>query len=61
MLTSLFSLFYVTGECHSSYTKDEPSIFGWGLKKAEGLIELRANERIPIKDKSDPCPLVDES
>ena len=42
MLTSLFSLFYVTGECHSSYTKDEPSIFGWGLKKAEGLIELRA-------------------
>ena len=25
MLTSLFSLFYVTGKCRSFYTKDEPT------------------------------------
>ena len=24
MLTSLYSLFYVTGECHRFYTEDEP-------------------------------------
>ena len=26
MLTSLFSLFYVTGECHRFFTEDEPAI-----------------------------------
>lgn len=31
MLTSLFALFYVTGEYHSFYIEDEPKLLGYKI------------------------------
>ena len=37
MLTFLFSLFYVTGECHRFYIKDEPGCVETATRKWEGM------------------------